>query len=93
MLNNSSRTAVKSANNRLEALGWCAHCACMVSTLCSARAGLDRRARCHHEPIRFTQGKLREGSVPIGAQMLRCAQHDSQDTAHKGSLISTCLRY
>ncbi|HEX6109726.1 MAG TPA: hypothetical protein VFZ02_09985, partial [Ktedonobacteraceae bacterium] len=32
---------------------------------------------CHPEPIRFAQGKLREGPVELGAEMLRCAQHDS----------------
>ncbi len=26
--------------------------------------------------LRFAQGKLREGSVAIGSEMLRCAQHD-----------------
>ena len=31
---------------------------------------------CHPEPIRFTQGKLREGSRSMGVEMLRCAQHD-----------------
>jgi hypothetical protein len=32
---------------------------------------------CHAEPFAAAQGKLREGSVTIGRQMLRCAQHDS----------------
>jgi hypothetical protein len=36
--------------------------------------------RCHPEPIRFAQGKLREGSVALGVEMLRCAQHDNMDT-------------
>jgi len=31
---------------------------------------------CHPEPIRFAQGKLREGSVAMGTEMLRYAQHD-----------------
>src|SRR5438552_18509458 len=31
---------------------------------------------CHPEHIRYTQCKLREGSVAIGTEMLRCAQHD-----------------
>src|SRR6266566_9841934 len=34
-------------------------------------------SQCHPEPIRFAQGKLREGSVALGVEMLRCAQHDS----------------
>jgi hypothetical protein len=33
--------------------------------------------RCHPEHIRSAQGKLREGSVALGMEMLRCAQHDS----------------
>jgi|GEM_PF-4007300 len=32
------------------------------------------------EPIRFAQGKLREGSGARGTEMLRRAQHDSQDS-------------
>jgi hypothetical protein len=36
---------------------------------------------CHPEPIRFAQGKLREGSGSPDAEILRCAQDDSQDTA------------
>jgi len=32
---------------------------------------------CHPEPIRFAQGKLREGSLLMGREMLRCAQHDN----------------
>jgi hypothetical protein len=35
---------------------------------------------CHPEPIRFAQGKLREGSVARGSEMLRCAQHDRAGT-------------
>src|SRR5260370_40015444 len=31
---------------------------------------------CHPEPMRFAQGKLREGSVASGSEILRCAQHD-----------------
>ncbi len=31
---------------------------------------------CHPEPIRFAQGKLREGSGSMGAEILRCAQDD-----------------
>ncbi len=30
------------------------------------------------EPIHFAQGKLRERSVAIGNEILRCAQDDSQ---------------
>jgi hypothetical protein len=37
---------------------------------------------CHPEPIRFAQGKLRVGSGSPDAELLRCAQDDSQDTAH-----------
>jgi len=36
---------------------------------------------CHPEPIRFAQGKLREGSGSPDTEILRCAQDDSQDTA------------
>jgi len=36
----------------------------------------DRSGGCHPEPIRFAQGKLREGSGSMGAEMLRCTQHD-----------------
>ena len=32
--------------------------------------------RCHPEPFAAAQGKLREGSVARGSEMLRCAQHD-----------------
>jgi hypothetical protein len=28
---------------------------------------------CHSEPIRRAQAKLREGSLEIGTEMLRCA--------------------
>jgi hypothetical protein len=31
--------------------------------------------------MRFAQGKLREGSGSPDAEILRCAQDDSQDTA------------
>src|SRR5258708_1362780 len=37
---------------------------------------------CHPEPIRFAQGKLREGSGSTGAEILRCAQDDSQETGN-----------
>ena len=49
---------------------------------------------CHPEPMRFAQGKLREGSGAPDAQILRCAQDDSQDTTHSpltGSLLSKRL--
>jgi len=36
---------------------------------------------CHPEPIRCAQGKLREGSGSPDKEILRCAQHDSQDTS------------
>jgi len=36
---------------------------------------------CHPEPTRFAQGKLCEGAGSPGAQILRCAQDDSQDSA------------
>ena len=32
---------------------------------------------CHPEPIRFAQGKLREGSLSMGREMLSAAKHDS----------------
>ena len=31
---------------------------------------------CHPEPFAAAQGKLREGSVALGKEMLRFAQHD-----------------
>jgi hypothetical protein len=34
---------------------------------------------CHPEHIRSAQCKLREGSLAMGKEMLRCAQHDSTD--------------
>ena len=34
---------------------------------------------CHPEPMRFAQGKLREGSGSMGKEILRCAQDDSTD--------------
>src|SRR6266851_5017126 len=33
---------------------------------------------CHTEPMRFAQGKLREGSGSPDAELLRCAQDDSR---------------
>jgi len=36
---------------------------------------------CHPEHIRFAQCKLREGSGSPDAEILRCAQDDSQDSA------------
>jgi len=36
----------------------------------------DQSRYCHPEPIRFAQGKLREGSVRPSRQTLRCAQGD-----------------
>ena len=39
-----------------------------------------RPLHCHPEHIRYTQCKLREGSVALGTEMLRCAQHDSPVT-------------
>jgi hypothetical protein len=41
---------------------------------------------CHPEHIRFTQCKLREGSVAMGAEMLRCAQHDRAVTHTDGRI-------
>ena len=43
------------------------------------------RSRAGSEPIRFAQGKLREGSGSTGAEILRFAQDDSQDTAQARS--------
>jgi len=34
---------------------------------------------CHPEPFASLKGKLREGSVSMGREMLRCAQHDSKE--------------
>jgi len=36
----------------------------------------DQSRYCHPEPMRFAQGKLREGSVRPSRQTLRCAQGD-----------------
>ena len=36
--------------------------------------------RCHPEHIRSAQCELCEGSVALGSEMLRCAQHDSTVT-------------
>jgi len=40
---------------------------------------IDAGMCCHSEPIRFAQGKLREGSGSMGKEILRCAQDDSTD--------------
>ncbi len=34
---------------------------------------------CHPEPMRFAQGKLREGAGSMGKEILRFAQDDSPD--------------
>jgi|SRR6266404_4292867 len=39
-------------------------------------SGRERGPGCHPEPIRFAQGKLRDGSVRPSSQTLRCAQGD-----------------
>ena len=39
------------------------------------------RSRAGSEPMRFAQGKLREGSGSTGAEILRFAQDDSPDPA------------
>jgi hypothetical protein len=41
--------------------------------------------------MRFAQGKLREGSGAPDAEILRCAQDDSQDPAHVLSRIEQLL--
>jgi len=66
MLNSSSRTAVKAANKQL--------------VTPPRSEGLSAALGCHAEHIRFAQCKLREGSGARGTEMLRCAQHDSQDS-------------
>ena len=43
------------------------------------RKDLPVASPCHPEPIRCAQGKLHDGSVARGAEMLRCAQHDKRD--------------
>jgi hypothetical protein len=40
---------------------------------------------CHPEPIRFAQGKLREGSLSMGKEMLSEAKHDSSDFGRETS--------
>src|SRR5258708_9296402 len=50
--------------------------------------GLERCPGCHPEPIRFAQGKLREGSLHPASQTLRCAQgdrHSLQISAKRGT--------
>jgi hypothetical protein len=42
----------------------------------SAMGAINRPLPCHPEPFAAAQGKLREGSVALGSEMLRCAQHD-----------------
>ncbi len=42
----------------------------------SHRVTPSLRSRAGSEPIRFAQGKLREGSVTSGSEILRCAQDD-----------------
>ena len=37
--------------------------------------------------MRFAQGKLREGSLSMGKEMLRCAQHDSTDFGRENSSL------
>jgi len=51
-------------------------------TLFIAEQWTFREKACHPEPIRCAQGKLREGSGSTDGEILRCAQDDSQDTAH-----------
>jgi len=46
----------------------------MVLQTCGEKA-------CHPEPMRFAQGKLREGAGSTGAEILRFAQDDSQNTS------------
>ena len=47
---------------------------------------------CHPEPFASLKGKLREGSGSTDAEILRCAQDDSQDTTQvRSSLISKRL--
>ncbi len=53
------------------------------------KAGLDRGSRCHPEHIRSAQCKLREGYHSRGIEMLRCAQHDSQETDLPGDNCSS----
>ena len=42
----------------------------------SHRVTPSLRSRAGSEPMRFAQGKLREGSVAISSEILRCAQDD-----------------
>jgi hypothetical protein len=46
----------------------------------SAVCTINRHLHCHPEPFAAAQGKLREGSVALGSEMLRFAQHDSAVT-------------
>jgi hypothetical protein len=46
----------------------------------------DRECVVTPPPMRFAQGKLREGSGSMGQEMLRCAQHDSTDFGRETSL-------
>ena len=42
----------------------------------SHRVTPSLRSRAGSEPMRFAQGKLREGAVTSGSEILRCAQDD-----------------
>jgi hypothetical protein len=48
----------------------------LLRSLVTPRFAKGRSKHCHPEPIRFAQGKLREGSGSRGTEMLRFAQHD-----------------
>jgi 23S rRNA pseudouridine1911/1915/1917 synthase len=43
-----------------------------------------KRRTCHAEPFASLEGKLREGCLSIGSEMLRCAQHDRFDLSSLG---------
>jgi hypothetical protein len=54
---------------------------------------MNRHLPCHPEPIRCTQGKLREGSVARDSEMLRCSIRCAQDKAgtHPNAWITVFL--
>jgi hypothetical protein len=63
----------------------------LLAHLPPSASGAGRCPGCHPEPMRFAQGKLREGSGSPDAEILRCAQDDSQDALRVTGIISRCL--
>ena len=45
---------------------------------------------CHPEPFASLKGKLREGSLSMGSEMLRFAQHDNTDSEACVARLNNC---